>query len=144
MNAQTIFTILLITMSSNAMAEWTRHSDGSEFTVYIELSTISKSGDLVKMWTLRDYKVSQNFNGRKWLSIKTQQEFNCKNMQVRSVAAILHSNNMGKGSVVKNGAFTSNWDVINPDKLRLPYQLMDNACTFGSLYEIAPERRPPK
>jgi hypothetical protein len=144
MKTQTIFALWLIATSGNAMAEWIKHSDSGDFSAYIELSTISKSGDLAKMWTLRDYKVSQNFNGRKWLSIKTRQEFNCKNMQVRSLEVTLYSNNMGKGSVVKTEALNSNWDVINPDKLRLPFQLMDNACTFGSLYESSPDTRPKK
>lgn len=102
-----IFTLLMTAISSNALAGWsvrdlsdelsTRATDRSKhapvgmlgewvvvgetrsYVVYADLSSIQVSGDKVTMWDMFDNKTDeQNLRGKKYLSSRSQQEFDCK------------------------------------------------------------------
>ena len=94
-----LLTLTLALLSTNAMATWTRvgRSDelgGGGVTVYVDYDTIQKSGNKVKMWTLKDYKAEQETGGVKYLSFKIQKEFNCDDGQNRYLTHLVFSGNM--------------------------------------------------
>ncbi len=91
--------VMLALVSTGAMAEWTAVSEDEELTHYVDLATIRKSGDKVKMWLLKDYKtVQEGAAGEKYLSAKVQGGYDCKEEQWRLLAVTLFSEQGIKGS----------------------------------------------
>lgn len=70
--------ITLLAASGNAMAEWVNVASYNSTTLYVDSTTISKKGNMVKMWSLFDLEKSDTLEGQPYKSIKTQNEFDCK------------------------------------------------------------------
>src|SRR5262249_53574818 len=68
--------------------------------IYIARSTISKSGDLVKMWDMFDFKSVQTADDKRYFSTKNQHEYDCKRKRLRMLSTTGFSGRMGKGAVV--------------------------------------------
>lgn len=99
-----LLAVLLLNVTS-AWAEWVlldHSAGGGQFDVYIDPATIRQSGDMVKGWTLNDYKTEQviKSNGKRYLSFKRQLEFNCKDESLRTLYYIVHYGQMGTGDIV--------------------------------------------
>ena len=92
---------LLTVFSTNVLAEWTEVGGGDGITSYADPSTIRKSGNKVKMWSLYDLRVAEkSYDGMRYLSSISQDEYDCKEETYRILALNLHSKNMGAGEVV--------------------------------------------
>lgn len=122
--SKVIIVLMLILVSSNAIAEWTQISYNNEALggeiVYANLSSIRKNSDMVKMWTMHDYKIAQLDRSiqKTYLSDKILQEFDCKEERIRALSAIYMSSNSGQGDVVSNYNFPNNpddWQPVTPD-----------------------------
>ena len=129
-----IFTLLMTAISSNALAGWsvrdlsdelsTRATDRSKhapvgmlgewvvvgetrsYVVYADLSSIQVSGDKVTMWDMFDKKTDeQNLRGKKYLSSRSQQEFDCKAETSKQLLTAIYTEHLGQGSVVFSGDF---------------------------------------
>ena len=102
-----LITLLLAVLSTSAMAEWVQINANNNSTTYVDPTTIRKVGNKVKMWTMHDYKTMQIYEGKYYLSNKSQFEYDCKNETSASVADLSFSDNMGSGQLVssyyKNG-----------------------------------------
>ena len=112
-----VLSLLLTAISSNALAGWsvrdlsdelsTRATDRSKhapvgmlgewvvvgetrsYVVYADLSSIQVSGDKVTMWDMFDNKTDeQDLRGKKYLSSRSQQEFDCKAETSKQEAAL--------------------------------------------------------
>lgn len=109
---------LLTIISNSALAEWAYVGSADDFDTYADKTTIRKNGNLVKMWGLRDYKtVQKNANdaeGKEYLSIAYQQEYNCDEEQSRPLSLSYYSKNMGDGSVVYSQVYTGIWQPSVP------------------------------
>ena len=77
--------------------------DAGAFTIYVDPTTISRKGDLVKMWVLYDFKFVQTIESKSYLSATWQQQFNCSEQRSRNLAYTYYSNNMGHGNVTVAG-----------------------------------------
>jgi hypothetical protein len=74
-------------------------------TVYFDPKTIRRDGDLVTLWQLTDYKWMQGnavfgqfmMGPHRFLSTKTQKEFDCAHRRVRLLASSEFSQHMGTG-----------------------------------------------
>ncbi|MCR4303863.1 MAG: sel1 repeat family protein [Gallionella sp.] len=111
-----ILVILLSVVSSSAAADWVKVSSTEDATFYANPATIRKVGNKVKMWGLIDLDTAQpNSNGKMYLSLMEQSEYDCKEEQVRSLAFTAYSEKMGGGKVVsvisRNDA---NWNPVPP------------------------------
>ena len=51
--------LLLVGVSTNVFAEWTKVAETDNSFRYANLATIRRHGDIAKMWDLEDYKVVQ-------------------------------------------------------------------------------------
>ena len=80
--------------------------------VYVARSTISRSGDMVRMWDMYDFKTQQNADGTRFLSAKHEHEYDCKQPRRRMLSITGYSGNMGKGSVVGSEKTSFPWDPI--------------------------------
>ena len=107
---------LLILSSSPAYAEWVKVSDSDEAgkTVYVDLATIRRTSNLVKMWQFYDYKTVQTVGGNRFLTAKEQWEFDCVEERSRVVARKEFSGNMGSGTMVSTNSQVGKWIPVMP------------------------------
>jgi hypothetical protein len=105
-----IIALLFVFVSSNAMAEWVKVKRNKYATGYANPATIVKDGNIARMWSLVDCKAVTRFiGGPPFLSIKSQEEFNCKEQKLRTLVYTMHSGNMGEGEVVFTDSNPSIW-----------------------------------
>lgn len=111
-----ILMMLLVVVSSSAMAEWVKVGSNEKFTSYVDPATISKEGDKVKMWHLYDYNTAHgDLSDTKYLSMKIQDENDCKEGNSRTLAMSFHSENMGRGKVIYSDSDSGKWEKVPPD-----------------------------
>ena len=94
--------VVLVVASSNAMAEWTPIGEGERRVSYIDLNTISKSGNLVKAWVMFDLKEAKSAEGITFLSSANQIEVDCKEELIHMLAMTAYSKNMAQGIALKS------------------------------------------
>ena len=92
--------LMLVFVSSSAMAEWTYFADTDEHVDYIDLASIRKSGSISSAWTLTNYIDLQTVGGDKYFSFKILREFDCNKNTFRTLAFTEYSKHMGSGLVV--------------------------------------------
>ena len=111
-----LFLILILAIvNSSAMAEWVHVGGNDRFTLYSDPTTISKSGNMVKMLRLTDFKTAQGNVGEHYMSTKRQDEYNCVKEQRRIIFITAHSENMGEGYVVMRVVNKpGDWKSISP------------------------------
>lgn len=122
-----ILLLLLVFVSSNAMAGWVRIKN--EFVpAYINTDTVSKEGDIAKLSKLYDYKSPQtDSHGKMMLSMVINYEYDCESWSVRTLGFISYSENMGGGNVVSQISIAKvSWQSVNSDELER--KLFEYAC----------------
>ncbi len=114
-----LLTLILTLISTSAMAEWTMVDESSvkDMVVYVDYATIRTKGNLVKMWALYDYKTMQESAGDKYLSEKSQYEYDCLEEQIRTPFNEWFSENMGKGEVVYTHNNILEWAPVPPGSI---------------------------
>jgi len=106
--------MLLAVVSSSAAAEWTEVDSDETTTFYIDPTTIRRDGNLVKMWELVEYKTVRVRDTVKYLSSKSQSEYDCKDEQLRTLSLSLHSRNMAGGRTVYVTSDLGKWRPVPP------------------------------
>jgi len=86
-------------------------------TVYVDRDTIHRKGELVKMWHLDDFKTVQTVEDNSYLSIKTQQEYDCPKDRFRALVFMWFSDNMGLGTVIYSVSYEQSWEPVHPDSV---------------------------
>ena len=115
-----ILMMLLAGVSSSAAAEWFQVDKSNTFTVYADAATIRRSGNMVKMWNLLDFKTAEKnlvTPSKPYLSERTQQEYDCNDERYRLLYLSHHSENMGNGEVVFADSDPSNWSPVPPQSI---------------------------
>jgi len=115
-----ILMILLAVVSSGSRAEWVEigETEEKDLTVYADPTTIRKTGNTVKMWSLDDYKSVRNTLGLMNLSSRSLNEYDCKEKQVTMHFLYVHSGNMGRGEAVQiNGEYCCWWSHVSPESM---------------------------
>ena len=117
-----ILITLLVLSSGPAYAEWVAigYSESlGGYTVYVDLDTIRRKGDLVKMWYLLDFETIQTVAGDSFLSSKSQHEYDCTEERDRILALTMFSGNMGSGKVVYSSSDKDKWEwaPVQPDSI---------------------------
>ncbi|HSL02115.1 MAG TPA: surface-adhesin E family protein [Nitrospiraceae bacterium] len=104
--------------SVSAHAEWRpiHYAEGAGgFVIYVDPTTVRRTGDLVKVLVLYDFKFVQAFKAKSYLSATWQQQFNCAEHRSRQLAYTYYSNNMGHGNAVLTGDDEGNkWSLVAP------------------------------
>lgn len=110
-----ILMVLLAVVSSSAMAEWVQITVGHEtLIVYADPASLRRASNKVKMWVLIDFKMSQTVDGKPYVSLKRQDEFNCKDEQSRTLFTSAYSRNMGGGDVIYSESISYKWSPVMP------------------------------
>ena len=112
-----LLTLVLCVINNSVMAQWSAIATATGKIYYTNPSTIRKSGNKVKIWSLIDYNLVQEISANtKFLSQKSQQEYDCKEEQRRTLYFSWHSENMGKGDVIYTDNKPDNeWSPIPPE-----------------------------
>ena len=100
-----ILTLLLLMVSTNVLAEWTRVTESADgdMTVYADSETIKRKGRKVKIWRLFDFKTVQIFAGdntRRYLSSVGRLEYDCEEETSAALDIYWYSGNMRQGDIV--------------------------------------------
>ena len=112
---KTILMILLTAVSSSAVAEWVKVSVSENFVSYANPATIRKNDNRVEMWCLYDFNSPRKMGDNKpHLSMKGQNEFDCKKKEMRILSASFHSGVMGEGEVIRTNSEPGKWEPVLP------------------------------
>jgi len=117
--------------AATAGAEWVPASGYQEpsAAVYAARSTIRRSGNLVTMWDMYDFKTARVFEGKQYFSLKNQMEHDCKGARGRLLSTTAFSGHMGKGNVViSDSSFTPAWQPVRPGSATPAEALAKIAC----------------
>src|SRR5665213_3162180 len=113
-----VLIVLLAAVSGNAAAEWVVLGDAGAgngtSTYYFDPTTIRKTGDRVKMWSLADNKSPAVFAGKSFMSSRFQAEYDCKEEQMRMLYIANSSGNMGLGDIVYSESDAPRWVPVAP------------------------------
>ena len=107
---------LLVLNSGPVFAEWVLIGATNQRgrTLYADPDTIQSTGDVVKMWSLNDYKTIQTGKSASYLSYKVQSEYDCAEERIRNLATMFFSGNMGGGDVVYGHSNEAKWQPVKP------------------------------
>ena len=108
-----ILMMLLAAVSSSAKAEWVEIGTTNKSTVYADPTTIRKLGNKVKMWALLDYSTAQEAGSKPYMSVRIQNEYNCKEETDRQIYATTFSGNMAGGHTI-NRQGGKKWEPVAP------------------------------
>lgn len=109
---RTLFLMMLFALNNSAMADWVKVHGSAIQVTYANPATIDLTGSNIKMGLLSDYKKPQKYEGRQFLSVMSQNEYDCDDAQVRMLSYSLHAGNMGKGEVVYTDPSRTPWKQV--------------------------------
>lgn len=126
-----ILLMLLAVVSNSAMAGWVKVVTEDHFNnqspcekncyfVHVDIASIDKTGNTIKMWRLNNFekpptsysRYKQSANDKPHLSVKIQDEYDCKGKRTRFLFASYHSHPMGEGQVVHTESIPTEWFSI--------------------------------
>ncbi len=109
--------------------KWSKVGDNKAFTVYAGLPTIFRSGDVVTMWHMYDYKDAQNHDDFPFLSKQGRNEYDCKQTQTREIAYTLYAGKIGTGNVVfLSYGMDHIWEPVKRQSIE--DTLLNTACNY--------------
>ncbi len=120
-----ILMLWLLIASTSAQAAWVLVTSNEEAAIYAEISSLSKSGEVIKMWDITDFK--QKIVGVNYSSVKSLREYHCKTKQNRTLSYVSMSKNMAGGLVVNSSNFARQWSPVYPGGIVAA--LWKTACT---------------
>ncbi len=110
--------LALAAFSSGLMAEWMDAGSNNNFTSYADPTSIRKSGMMVKMWSLMDFKKeTQPAVGQPFRSIKSQGEYDCKGERTRILYSNYFNEKMGSGDVLSTSRNPTQWEPVSPESV---------------------------
>lgn len=96
--------VMLVVFSSGTMAEWTKVNSDEMGAQYIDLGRMQRNGELVKIWTVIDYKEPRKMLGKIFRSVVVQEEYDCENELQRVLFVVANSGQMAAGAAVISGS----------------------------------------
>jgi hypothetical protein len=97
---------ILLVISSLAKAEWIKlFTAANGTTYYYEDSSIRKKSNKIRIWQMGDHNKIQVVNGKKFLSNKTLNEYDCENEEDRLLHAIMFEKHLGQGEVIHSESY---------------------------------------
>jgi len=98
-------------LTASAHAGLQQFGQSRDNTSYFESGTVKRSGGMVSVWTLTEYRERQKAG---FLSTRSHKEIDCKNHQERTVQYLAYAKNKGLGQVVGEINEANSWQDIAP------------------------------
>jgi len=95
--------------------EWTFVDESESAGIYIDLDTIERTGNTIRVQKLFEFSEKQDFEGNFYMSAVTYDEYDCENGKLRILQGILYSGNTGLGNNVRFTTAASDWRDIPPE-----------------------------
>ncbi len=109
--------MMLMLAPSIATAGWQEIGKSQQFFAYVDTDTISKSGNILRMTTMLDMiDMSEIDGGKKYRSIISSEDFDCKDKQIKTISSKYFSDNKGVGIEVHNSA-SINWLKVSAQSI---------------------------
>ncbi len=109
--------VLLALASGTAAAEWVSLGDVGNAELFVDRSSIVRSGDTVKMWSVNALKAPGSANGVAYVSLKRQDEFDCAGSRMRGVQISAHPQPLGEGPAVASEQGSGKWTPVTPQSI---------------------------
>lgn len=109
-----IWPALLALASGPSMAEWTSLGDVGNAELFVDRKTIVRSGDTVTMWSIVALKEPGSAGSATYVSLKRQDEFDCKESRMRGLQISAHPKPLGEGTAVASEKGTAGWAPVLP------------------------------
>jgi hypothetical protein len=119
---------LLVLIASNAArAEWIQIATTYNPTMYADLTTLHRSGEIATMWALIDFK-KRPFDGDNlpYLSLKMKVEYNCATTRFRYLDMASYTGHMATGRTQWTSAGPGQWQAATREGVQYP--LWEAAC----------------
>jgi hypothetical protein len=111
-----LFAALILSVGlTPAWAEWVKISNSDSHDLYINFSSIVRSGDLARGWTLLNRRTSVA-PGSAASDISLTQA-NCKSEQMRELQETYYGDPMGGGNVLRTYTTPTEWRYPTPGTL---------------------------
>jgi len=115
---KTLTLLLLLFQSHFCFAGWVELVSDQNSTEFLNLETAVRTDDLVKMWSMSDFKTAQVVGkGEQFKSLKSLREYDCEHHKERSISLIYYTESMGMGHVVFFYPSQGDWKSIEDDAL---------------------------
>ena len=102
----------------SVLADLVQVGDVENVQIYVDRATIRKMGDMATMRQLYDYKTAHRASDSEepYLSLNTDDEYDCKRKRMRMLYYTMYSSNKGEGKMVFLGfAPDIKWKLIAPE-----------------------------
>jgi hypothetical protein len=126
MNRIFLFFIAAI-FSGSVLADWTQIGDdvvkelgvdtGRGVKTFVSKDSIDRIGQWAVMWTLRDYESPIMLGKKKQFSSQSLEEYDCKDMQHKTLSFYWYSKHQAKGDVVHSDTRPGQMQPIIPNSL---------------------------
>lgn len=114
--ASSLMFLIATIIPSFANAEWSHVPvEGFEGKIYVDKSSIQRSGSMSRMLSLSDFQRPSPVirRGRdRYMSITYETEYDCQRKQYRNTLSTLHSLRMGMGQIFNNTIRLNEWTSI--------------------------------
>jgi hypothetical protein len=105
--------LLLAVLSGAAMADWQQVSDDSEAVAYYDPATLVRTGDLVTVSELNDFKrVATTVSDALFRSSMTQRAYDCAGARTRIITLQPFDGQMGAGRALDIMTVDGEWQDI--------------------------------
>ena len=99
-----VLSALFLLVATSVRAEWVKVTESQGAVVYVDPATLKKSGDVRRVWILTDLQSSRGDNV---VSIRTLEDFNCKQRRRRITSQVSYAGPMATGKVLHSARPTS-------------------------------------
>ena len=115
-----VLALVLAALSDSAAAAWVRVGGNNNLGCYADPTSIRRTGSMVKMRSLLDFKTpqtDQSIGGKPYLSQKDQREYDCKNERYHLLYFSLRSGQMDAGKIVHSDPDPGEWSPVVPGSI---------------------------
>lgn len=108
--------LLAVAMSCHAATKWEQVSDDAATTVFVDKTSLKKTGKTVKMWVMANFKdPAVNGEGASTKSFKMRKEFDCSKNTHRVLNMVGYAETQGEGAITGQINQTSDYLPVAPD-----------------------------
>lgn len=129
MKSNFLLTFILLLMSLEVRAEWTKIVKEGPVTIYFDPKATRWEGNVAKIWVLWDHDAPKNAtnNSGKVLSVRQQRYIRCKDETYAIRTSTEHSDRQAGGDLLVTVTVSDlTWEPAPPNTLM--YQIVEHFC----------------
>ena len=115
-----LVTLLMMLDGGPVYGEWLEvgsSDNAGGYIVYVDPDTMRRTGNLVTMWVLFDYKTMQKPASLSYLSSRVQKQYDCAEEVDRRLEFTWFSANMSSGNVMYTNSDEGKWRPVTPGSI---------------------------